>query len=88
MTGKQIAAIAAAAAGLAGASAAAVAAKKKSDTKKKAQAVKAESAQPYRNTELGRHEKTAKAFITQTETTRHLPARKNPKASTKSTPIL
>ena len=62
MTGKQIAAIAAAAAGLAGASAAAVAAKKKSDTKKKAQAVKAESAQPYRNTELGRHEKNSKGI--------------------------
>lgn len=62
MTGKQIAAIAVAAAGLAGASAAAVAAKKKSDTKKKAQAVKAESAQPYRNTELGRHEKNSKGI--------------------------
>ena len=62
MNGKQIAAIAAAAAGLAGASAAAIAAKKKNDTKKKAETRKAQTAQPYRNTELGRHEKNSKGI--------------------------
>lgn len=36
----------------------------------------------YRNTERGKYEKTAKVSITQTETTKHSPARKNRKVLT------
>ena len=49
-------------AGLAGAGAAAVAAKKLADAKKAAEKAVDSSPNPYRNTELGRHERNRKGI--------------------------
>ena len=59
----------------AGAGVAAVAASnshKQAKAKKIAEKQQAESGTPYRNTERGKYEKTAKVFIIPTVTTRHL----------------
>ncbi len=72
--GLGIAAVVAAGAGLAYAA--------NKSNKQKAKKIAAEApAIDYRNTERGKYEKTAKAFITPMETMRHLPGQRNRKVS-------
>lgn len=72
--GLGIAAVAAAGAGL-------VYAAQKTSQQKVKKIAKAAPPVDYRNTERGKYEKTAKAFITPTETTKPSQDRKNRKAS-------
>lgn len=72
--GLGIAAVAAAGAGL-------VYAAQKTSQQKVKKIAKAAPPVDYRNTERGKYEKTAKAFITPTETMKHLPGQRNRKES-------